>query len=82
MNLNNPIYYLKGISNLRASSISAELGLSRLNDLLHFFPYRYIDRTKLYKINESGMPQSLYGRIIFRHRNDLSGIRDYGKETH
>ena len=52
MNLNNPIYYLKGISNLRASSISAELGLSRLNDLLHFFPYRYIDRTKLYKINE------------------------------
>ncbi|MDB4207134.1 ATP-dependent DNA helicase RecG [Flavobacteriaceae bacterium] len=52
MNLNNPIYYLKGISNLRASNISAELGLSRLNDLLHFFPYRYIDRTKLYKINE------------------------------
>ena len=52
MNLNNPIYYLKGISNLRASTISAELGLSRLNDLLHFFPYRYIDRTKFYKINE------------------------------
>ena len=52
MNLNNPIYYLKGISNLRTSIISAELGLSRLNDLLHFFPYRYIDRTKLYKINE------------------------------
>lgn len=52
MNLNNPIYYLKGISNLRASTISAQLGLSRLNDLLHFFPYRYIDRTKFYKINE------------------------------
>jgi len=52
MNLNNPVYYLKGVSNLRASIISAELGLSRLNDLLHFFPYRYIDRTKLYKINE------------------------------
>ena len=52
MNLNSPIYYLKGVSNLRASIISAELGLSRLNDLLHFFPYRYIDRTKFYKINE------------------------------
>ena len=52
MNLNNPIYYLKGISNLKASTISAQLGLSRLNDLLHFFPYRYIDRTKFYKINE------------------------------
>jgi ATP-dependent DNA helicase RecG len=52
MNLNSPIYYLKGVSNLRASILSAELGLSRLNDLLHFFPYRYIDRTKFYKINE------------------------------
>jgi len=52
MNLNNPTYYLKGISNVRASNLSAELGLARLNDLLHFFPYRYIDRTKFYKVNE------------------------------
>ena len=51
MNLNNPIYYIKGVSNVRASLISAELGLTKINDLLHFFPYRYIDRTKFYKIN-------------------------------
>jgi len=52
MNLNNPIYYINGVSNVRASLIAAELGLSSINDLLHFFPYRYIDRTKFYKINE------------------------------
>ena len=52
MNLSNPIYYINGVSNVRASLIAAELGLSSINDLLHFFPYRYIDRTKFYKINE------------------------------
>ena len=52
MNLNNPIYYINGVSNVRASLIAAELGLSSINDLLHFFAYRYIDRTKFYKINE------------------------------
>ena len=44
MNLNNPITYLKGVSNARAGLLSSELGLSKLNDLLHYFPYRYIDK--------------------------------------
>ena len=52
MNLNNPIYYIRGISNARASKLSSEIGLRTINDLLHFFPYRYIDRTKFHKINE------------------------------
>ena len=52
MNLENPIHYLKGVSNVRASLLSSELGLNNLNNLLHFFPYRYIDRTKFYKINQ------------------------------
>ena len=67
MNLNNPIYYINGVSNVRASLISAELGLFRINDLLHFFPYRYIDRTKFYKINElidNNSDIQIIGRII------------------
>ena len=52
MNLNNPIYYIRGISNARASKLTSEIGLRTINDLLHFFPYRYIDRTKFHKINE------------------------------
>tara|TARA_R110002073_G_scaffold128999_6_gene275287 strand:- start:53127 stop:55223 length:2097 start_codon:yes stop_codon:yes gene_type:complete len=67
MNLNNPLTYVKGVSNARAALLSSELGLSKLNDLLHFFPYRYIDRTKFYKINElldNNSEIQLFGRII------------------
>lgn len=28
------------------------MGIKNCNDLLHFFPFRYIDRTRFYKINE------------------------------
>lgn len=66
MNLNNPIYYIKGISNVRASLISAELGLTKIIDLLHFFPYKYIDRTKFYKINaliDNNSDIQIIGRI-------------------
>lgn len=52
MNLNNPLTYIKGVSTNRASLLASELGLNRLHNLLHFFPYRYIDRTKFYKISE------------------------------
>ncbi len=67
MNLNNPIYYIKGVSNVRASLLSAELGLTKINDLLHFFPFRYIDRTKFYKINaliDNNSEIQIIGRII------------------
>jgi len=66
MNLNNPITYLKGLSNARAGLLSSELGLVKLNDLLHYFPYRYIDRTKFYKINnllDNNSEIQLFGRI-------------------
>ncbi len=52
VNLNNPLTYIKGVSSNRASLLASELGLNRLHDLLHFFPYRYIDRTRFYKIAE------------------------------
>lgn len=52
MNLEDPIYFLKGISNVRAGLLSTELGLNSLNDVLNFFPYRYIDRTTFYKIHQ------------------------------
>ncbi len=52
MNLNNPITYIKGISVQRASLIYAELGIKTCNDLLHFFPFRYIDKTQFYAIKE------------------------------
>jgi ATP-dependent DNA helicase RecG len=52
MNLNQPITYVKGVSVARAELLYSELGIRTCNDLLHFFPYRYIDKTQFYTINQ------------------------------
>lgn len=52
MNLNNPVTYIKGISVARAELLYSELGVKTCNDLLHLFPYRYIDKTQFYTINQ------------------------------
>lgn len=50
--LQTHIEYLKGVGPARADLLKKELGIFRLEDLLHFFPNRYIDRSKFYKISE------------------------------
>ena len=52
MNLDYPITYIKGISVQRATLLYTELGIKTCNDLLNFFPFRYIDKTKFYQIKE------------------------------
>ncbi len=64
--LQKPLHYLDGISYSRAELLAKELDLHTLNDLLHFFPNRYVDRSKFYKINELHMATAevqLYGKI-------------------
>ena len=50
--LHTPIDYLKGVGPNRADLLRKELGIHTYQDLLNFFPYRYIDKTHYYKINE------------------------------
>lgn len=50
--LQTSIEYLKGIGPNRASLLREELGLYTYQDLLHFFPNRYIDRSRFYTINQ------------------------------
>ncbi|WP_437824631.1 ATP-dependent DNA helicase RecG [Tenacibaculum mesophilum] len=52
MNLNHPVTYIKGISVARAELLFTELGIKTCNDLLHLFPFRYIDKTQFYTINQ------------------------------
>ncbi|MCG1036967.1 ATP-dependent DNA helicase RecG [Polaribacter sargassicola] len=52
MNLSYPITYIKGISVQRAALLYAELGIKTCNDLLNFFPNRYIDKTTFYAIKD------------------------------
>ncbi|SOS47003.1 ATP-dependent DNA helicase RecG [Tenacibaculum dicentrarchi] len=52
MNLNHPITYIKGVSVARAELLFTELGIKTCNELLHLFPFRYIDKTQFYTINQ------------------------------
>ncbi|MBP5317843.1 MAG: ATP-dependent DNA helicase RecG [Paludibacteraceae bacterium] len=44
--------YLPGMGPKRAELLAKELDLHTLDDLIHFFPYRYVDRSRFYKIAE------------------------------
>ena len=50
--LNTSIDYLKGVGPNRAEILKKEFNIFTYKDLLNFFPFRYIDRTKFYNINE------------------------------
>ena len=50
--LQTPIDYLKGVGPHRADLLRKELGINTYQDLLNFFPYRYIDRTRFYQIKD------------------------------
>lgn len=50
--LQTPIDYLKGVGTNRADLLRTELDIHTFQDLLNFFPFRYIDKTKYYKISE------------------------------
>ena len=50
--LHTPIEYLKGVGPNRADLLKRELGIATYRDLINFFPNRYIDKTRFYKISE------------------------------
>ena len=44
--------YLKGVGPHRAEKLKKHFEIETVRDLLYNFPYRYVDRTKFYNINE------------------------------
>ena len=50
--LDNPIEYLKGVGPKRAEVLKKELGVYTYFDLLFYFPFRYVDRSKFFSISE------------------------------
>lgn len=50
--LQTPIEYLKGVGPNRADLLKKELNIHTYRDLINFFPNRYIDKTRFYKIAE------------------------------
>lgn len=52
MTLETSIEYVKGIGPEKAKLIKTVLGISTVEDLLNFFPIRYLDKSKVHKIGE------------------------------
>lgn len=61
------IKYLQGVGPQRAALLDKELQLRSLRDLLYYFPYKYVDRSRLYYIHEidGNMPYiQLQGEVL------------------
>ena len=61
------IKYLQGVGPQRATMLNKELNVFSLHDLLYYFPYKYVDRSRLYYIHEidGNMPYiQLKGQIL------------------
>ena len=56
--LNQSIEFIKGVGPARSKLLSEELNLKTIKDLVDFYPYRYIDRSRFYSINEIPKNQS------------------------
>lgn len=48
------IRFLPGVGEQRASLLGSELNIRSLYDLLYYFPYKYIDRSRVFKVSELG----------------------------
>ena len=48
--LDRSVAYLKGIGPAKANLLAEELNIHSLGDLLHAYPFRYVDRTKFHRI--------------------------------
>ena len=53
-NLDSDIQYLSGVGPKRAALLKSELGIATIGDLLRIYPFRYIDRSRIYRIAEIG----------------------------
>jgi ATP-dependent DNA helicase RecG len=77
LNLDYPITYISGISVQRATLLYSELGIKTCNDLLNFFPFRYIDKTKFHAIKEL-QPNSSEVQIVGKITNVKSVAQKRG----
>jgi ATP-dependent DNA helicase RecG len=65
--LQTSIEFLKGVGPQRAELLRKEINIYTFNDLLNYFPFRYIDRSKYHKISDLPYLDSyaqLKGRIV------------------
>ena len=84
--LDSPIEYLKGVGPARADLLKKELNINTFGDLLTFFPFRYVDRSKFHHvadIRDDSTYIQLKARVVHiqtiggpRHQRLVATVRD------
>ena len=75
--LSDPIQFLPGVGPKRAETLKAELQIETVEDLLQYYPYKHIDRSKFYKVN------SLHGDLPYvQIRGHFIHFAETGKGRH
>jgi ATP-dependent DNA helicase RecG len=73
--LETPIEFLKGVGPKRAELLRKELNIQTFNDLIGYYPFRYVDRSRIYKIRELE-PELAYVQL----KGTISQIRIIGEK--
>lgn len=73
--LDTPIEYLKGVGPKRAALLRSELGVDCFNDLIQYYPFRYIDKSKIFRISE------ISGDMAYvQLKGTISNVREIGQK--
>ena len=71
------IQFLPGVGPRRAQLLGSEVGIRTIEDLLCYYPYKYLDRSRFYKVSEINSDAS-YIQMKGRLRN----LRKVGEGRH
>jgi ATP-dependent DNA helicase RecG len=71
--LSNKIEFLKGVGPKRAAVLNKEAGIYTFDDLLNYFPFRYIDKSRIYKITEINNDNTYYQLV-----GTIAGMKAHG----
>ncbi|RLD46165.1 MAG: ATP-dependent DNA helicase RecG, partial [Bacteroidetes bacterium] len=67
------IMYLKGVGPKKAKLLTDELNIHTFNDLLNYFPFRYIDKSKIFKVKDITSDN-----VWFQLKGTISNVKSVG----
>ena len=73
--LETPVEFLKGVGPKRAELLKKEIDIHTFGDLIVYYPFRYVDRSRIYKVKEIE-PDLAYVQL----RGTISQIRIIGEK--
>lgn len=77
--LSDSVKFVPGVGEVRAKLLEREAGIRTMGDLLYHFPFRYIDRTRIYKIREID-ENTAAAFVQFRARVTGKGLAGEGRK--